>query len=64
MGKSIDLTVKSGQNGFYIFIVDGEIEVADSILSSRDAIGVWETETLTIKGNKNSELIIIEVPMN
>tara|TARA_R110002074_G_scaffold126787_1_gene265370 strand:- start:1430 stop:2146 length:717 start_codon:yes stop_codon:yes gene_type:complete len=64
VGKSIDLTVKSGQNGFYIFIVDGEIEVADSILSSRDAIGVWETETLTIKGNKNSELIIIEVPMN
>ncbi len=63
-GNSIDLTVKSSQNGFYIFVAEGNVGVAESILTSRDAIGVWETEILTISANKYSEVIIIEVPMH
>ena len=64
VSKSVDLKVKSGQNGLYIFVVDGEIEVANNTLGKRDAIGVYETETIEIKAIQNSELIIIEVPMN
>ncbi|WP_299227963.1 pirin family protein [uncultured Psychroserpens sp.] len=63
-GKSIDLKVKSGQNGFYVFVVDGEVEVADTILNKRDAIGISESERIQIKAISNSELIIVEVPMN
>jgi len=63
-GKNIDLAVKSKGNGFYLFVVNGKVEIANYILTSRDAIGIWETERLTIKGNVNSEIIIIEVPMN
>ncbi|WP_298757278.1 pirin family protein [uncultured Psychroserpens sp.] len=62
--KSIDLQVKSGQNGFYVFVVDGEIEIANNTLVNRDAIGISETENLDIKATKDSELIIVEVPMN
>tara|TARA_R110002049_G_scaffold118071_1_gene271984 strand:- start:1313 stop:2029 length:717 start_codon:yes stop_codon:yes gene_type:complete len=62
--KTIDLTVKSGQNGFYVFVVNGEIEVADTVLGSRDAIGVSEIESVSIKANENSELLVVEVPMN
>ena len=62
--NSIDLKVKSMQNGFYIFVVNGEIEVLNNTLKKRDAIGVFETEHIQIKANQNSELIIIEVPMN
>ena len=62
--KTIDLIPKSIQNGLYIFVVDGKIDVADSILNTRDAIGVSETQHTSIKSIEDSELIIIEVPMD
>ena len=60
---SIDLNLKSGNNGWYIFVVDGSVEVEGNSLSKRDAIGVSEIEKIQIKSNTNSELIIVEVPM-
>lgn len=62
--KAIDLKVKSAKNGFYIFVIEGEVEVKNITLSRRDALGVYETESIKISANQNSELIIIEVPMN
>lgn len=63
-GHSITLSQKHKNNGFYVFVVDGEVDVAENILSTRDAIGIWETEDIDIKANNNAELIIIEVPMD
>jgi redox-sensitive bicupin YhaK (pirin superfamily) len=63
-GKSIGLNVKTKQNGFYIFVIDGDVEVADNTLGKRDAIGVYDIESIDIKSNSNSDLIILEVPMN
>lgn len=62
--NTIDLKVKSIQNGFYIFVVEGEVDVVDNTLERRDAIGVYEIERIEIKAKQNSELIIIEVPMD
>ncbi|WP_339917882.1 pirin family protein [Yeosuana marina] len=61
--KFITLKAKNSNNGFYIFVVEGAVEVADTILNSRDAIGVSEVDTLNLKAKSNSNLIIIEVPM-
>ncbi|MEH6536097.1 MAG: pirin family protein [Psychroserpens sp.] len=61
---AIDINMKSEDNGLYIFVVDGEVEVANNTLGKRDAIGVSETEHIEIKSNSNSELVIVEVPMN
>lgn len=63
-GNSIDIELKSENNGVYIFVVDGEINVGGNLLSNRDAIGINETNRVSIESNKNSELVIIEVPMN
>lgn len=63
-GKSIGVNAKNKQNGFYIFVIDGDVEVADNTLGKRDAIGVYDTESIDIKSNSNSVLIILEVPMN
>jgi len=62
--KTIDIHLKSDRNGIYIFVVDGEVEIAENTLGKRDAIGVSETESVHIKATHNSELVIIEVPMN
>jgi redox-sensitive bicupin YhaK (pirin superfamily) len=62
--KSMDINLKSEQNGLYVFVEAGAIEVDGNSLSSRDAIGVYDTQQISIKSNENSDLIIIEVPMS
>ncbi|NRB59021.1 MAG: pirin family protein [Winogradskyella sp.] len=62
--NAVDLNLKSENNGVYVFVVDGEVEVADNTLEQRDALGVSETESVTINAKKTSDLVIIEVPMN
>ncbi|GAB5563137.1 MAG: pirin family protein [Winogradskyella sp.] len=62
--NAVDLNLKSENNGVYVFVVDGEVEVADNTLEQRDALGVSEIESVTINAKKTSDLVIIEVPMN
>lgn len=64
IGKMVEVNVKSNQNGVYIFVVEGEIEVAGTVLGERDAVGVSETDYIEIKSKSNSELVIVEVPMS
>ncbi len=61
---SIDIDVKSEKNGLYIFVLDGEVEVINNLLGKRDAIGVYDATKVSVKSQKNSELVIIEVPMH
>ena len=63
--KDNELTLysKSSDNGFYIFLIEGEIEINNNILQSRDAIGIYETNEVLIKSNLDSNILIMEVPM-
>ena len=51
-------------NGVYIFLIEGLINVGDVQLEKRDAIGIYETDNIAIKSSKNSEVLLIEVPMS
>jgi hypothetical protein len=51
-------------NGAYIFVIEGEATIANEALGKRDAIGIWETDNFELKIKTNSEILIIEVPMN
>ena len=50
-------------NGVYIFVLEGEITVAEERLSKRDGIGVWDTKEFPIHILKGTQLLLIEVPM-
>lgn len=50
-------------HGLYIFVLEGEAEVAEQHLGKRDAIGIWDTTSLSIKAKKGAEILTIEVPM-
>lgn len=63
-GKSIDIKLKSENNGVYIFVLAGNVEIDGNLLDKRDAIGVSEFENLKIEALVSSEFIIIEVPMS
>jgi redox-sensitive bicupin YhaK (pirin superfamily) len=57
-----DMTKKG--NGAYIMVIEGSAKIAGNDLNKRDAIGVSETDNFEIEGKENTELLIIEVPMN
>lgn len=50
-------------NGVYIHCVNGSTTVDNYILKEGDALGVYETEAVTIKSLQDAELIFVEVPM-
>lgn len=62
-GTKIEYQLKENGNGVYILNIDGIFEIASQTLEKRDAIGVWETESIIITANKSGRLLLIEVPM-
>ncbi len=63
-GTAKDYDLKSAGNGIYIFNLKGEIEVSGHKLKSRDGLGVWDTDKLSITAlSEHAEFLIMEVPM-
>jgi len=62
-GNEISYTIAKPGNGAYIMLVNGSAEIAGEQLNRRDAIGVSETNSVSIKAAEDSELLIIDVPM-
>lgn len=56
-------SIQQSQNGVYIMVIEGSIVVADQTLQHRDAIGLWNTQSVDISITKNSKVLIVEVPM-
>ncbi|MEC7658881.1 MAG: pirin family protein [Bacteroidota bacterium] len=61
--QSFDYVLQSPENGVYLIVIEGEVEVDNQTLFRRDAIGIWETYKLTIKTNPDAELLLVQVPM-
>lgn len=62
-GTNLTYEMKKSGNGVYILNIDGTFEIVEQTLINRDAIGIWETESVTIHANKSGRLLLIEVPM-
>ncbi|MDL1914255.1 MAG: pirin family protein [Bergeyella sp.] len=56
-------SIKGGDNGVYIMLIDGEIEVEDQLFEKRDAIGIWDTDSVDIRANKKSDILVLDIPM-
>ncbi len=62
-GKELKHTLKNTGNGVYVFLIDGAITMNDQPLNKRDAIGIWDTDGFTMSATKDSDILLIEVPM-
>ena len=52
------------ESGVYVFLIEGEANVAGNELSRRDGLGVSETTEIQISVKSDSKILIMEVPMN
>jgi quercetin 2,3-dioxygenase len=48
----------------FIFTIEGKIRVDGTDINERDAIGVWETDTVPIHCDAGGHFLIIETPVN
>ena len=63
-GASDTYEVKKAGNGVYVFVLEGEVEVAGQALGKRDGYGIWEVEKFTLRANSEAKVLLIEVPMD
>ena len=63
-GKKCNYGVHTPGNGVYIFVIEGQIEVASEHLSRRDGIGIRDAEEFTIQAHSDAQVLAIEVPMH
>ena len=61
-GNSINYQLKSTNHGSFLFIISGEIEIDNEVFFERDAIGISDITSFTLKANKTSYILNIEVP--
>jgi redox-sensitive bicupin YhaK (pirin superfamily) len=57
-------TMKGANNGIYVMVIEGAIQIGDQKLEHRDAIGISEIAQIDIQMEQNSKILVIEVPMN
>jgi hypothetical protein len=44
-------------------LIDGELNLKDTVLSRRDAAGITGVKDFSIEAKKSSQVLFIEVPM-
>lgn len=59
----IEYSLRKKENGVYFFVIEGEVIVESERLEKRDAIGIWDTEKISLQAEKSAFLLAIEVPM-
>ena len=59
-GQTIRYTPKNSQNGLFIMVVEGEVELDEYVLSKRDAAGLTEVgEQLELEATAKSKLMLL-----
>ena len=62
-GRTINYSNAFPGNGVYLVNISGKVQVNDTALHKRDAMGITESDQFTIVAEEDSELLVIEVPM-
>lgn len=62
-GTTVQYEARKEGNGVYAFLLEGDVTINDIIMNRRDGLGIEEEKTLSIIANQDSELLLMEVPM-
>lgn len=62
-GIKTSYTLHDQDNGVYVFVLEGSIEIDGSQLNRRDAIGLWDTREFEVTSLETAKVLLMEVPM-
>lgn len=62
-----DMTIEykktNKESGVYFFLIKGNINIGDTLLSKRDGVGITDEDNIKIFSNEESRVLCMEVPM-
>lgn len=61
--QTLTYDVKAAGNGVYAFVLEGDVTIAGETLNKRDGFGIWETNSIEIKADSSTKLLLMDVPM-
>jgi redox-sensitive bicupin YhaK (pirin superfamily) len=62
-GKSVEYTLHLEGNGVYAHVVSGKARISGQVLAAGDAIGIYETDKISVEAMQDAQFIFVEVPM-
>ena len=62
-GFQTEYAIKQKGNGVYIFVIEGDVIVNGQKLNKRDGFGVWDTDKVSILADSDTEILLMDVPM-
>ena len=63
-GSQLTYNLNKKGNGVYVFVLQGSITINNQTLQSRDALGIWDADSINLSANTSSQVLFIDVPMN
>lgn len=61
---TISYALHNPNNGAYIILIEGAIQIGEQNLQQKDAIGISNTAQIEVKIQQKAKILVIEVPMN
>ena len=62
-GESACYELKKDGNGVYAFVLEGDVEIGDQALNTRDGYGIWNVDQFDFHSKTASRVLLMEVPM-
>lgn len=62
-GQSTNYALKKTDNGVYVFVIKGTVQIHGQTLNERDGLGVWDTSDFTMDVLEDAQVLLMEVPM-
>jgi redox-sensitive bicupin YhaK (pirin superfamily) len=62
--REVNYTFPPENKCLFVFVISGNISIGNENVKTRDAIGIWQTDQISIKANELSEFLIIETVIN
>ncbi|UOB18333.1 pirin family protein [Abyssalbus ytuae] len=63
-GRQLTYHLKGKNTGVYAFVIDGNLDINNIPLATRDGLGITETDKIDIQAVTNAQLLLMEVPLN
>lgn len=61
---TVEYRLQNNNNGIYLFIIKGTINVAGFELNQRDGLGIEEVNKIEIQATSDARILLMEIPMN
>jgi quercetin 2,3-dioxygenase len=62
-GKNVDYSLNIASNGVYVFVIEGEVQIGNQVLSKRDGLGITDIDKFEVNALAESKVLLMEVPV-